>query len=92
MNYELHPDIDKIFKKLSIKDKPLLNIILNKINDIINCEDINHYKNLRHPMNKYKRVHITQKFVLIFRYLEKNDVIIFRYFDHRNNVYKNKFD
>ncbi len=92
MDYELHPQLDDILKKLSKKDKSLSLMVLNKINEIITSQDIEHYKNLRWPLEKYKRVHISKRYVLIFRYYKKENVILFRYFDHRDFIYKNKYD
>ncbi|MEK6835549.1 MAG: addiction module toxin RelE [Nanoarchaeota archaeon] len=85
MNYEIHPDLDKILSKLTKKDKVQFEKILKKIDEIIHLENLNHYKNLRAPLQKYKRVHIGH-FVLLFTL--KEDTIIFRYYDHHDNVYK----
>lgn len=92
MNYELHPQLNDILKKLSKKDKSLSLMILNKINEIIISQDIEHYKNLRSPLDKYKRVHISKRYVLIFRYYKRENTILFRYFDHRDYIYKKKYD
>lgn len=90
MNYEIHPDLDKILAKFSKKDKVQYEAILNKIEEIINCKDINHYKNLRRPLQRYKRVQIYKSFVLLFR--QEGDKIIFRYYDHHDNVYVVPFE
>ena len=92
MNYEIHSELDVIIKKLSKKDKSLALILLNKIDEIKNSKFINHYKNLKKPLQKYKRVHITKRFVLIFTYISSEDLLLFRYFGHRDDVYKKKFD
>ncbi|MBS3150800.1 addiction module toxin RelE [Candidatus Woesearchaeota archaeon] len=86
MNYEIHPDLDKILSKLSKKDKVQFETILKKIDDIINTENIDHYKNLKSPLQEYKRVHIHSSFVLLFK--REEDKIIFRYYDHHDNIYK----
>jgi len=85
MKYEIHPDLDKILSKLSKKDKVQFEAILKKINEVINSENIEHYKNLKKPLQKYKRVHVYSSFVLLFRIDE--DKIIFRYYDHHDNIY-----
>ena len=84
MNHEIHADLDEILSKLSKKDKVQFEKVLKKIDDIIHSGNINHYKNLRKPLNNYKRVHIGH-FVLLFR-LDK-DIIIFRYYDHHDKIY-----
>ena len=90
MNYEIHPDLDKILFKLAKKDKVQFEAILKKIEEIKNSKNIEHYKNLRKPLEKYKRVHVHTSFVLLFRQIE--DVIIFRYYDHHDNIYKKKIE
>lgn len=62
---------------------------MGKINEIATCDDVNHYKNLRNPLQHLKRVHIMSSFVLTFRYIESEDKIIFYDFDHHDNIYKN---
>jgi len=90
MNYEIHPDLDKILYKLSKKDKVQFEAILKKIEEIKNSEYIEHYKNLKNPLQEYKRVHIHSSFVLLFR--KEMDKIIFRYYDHHDNIYKRKLE
>jgi YafQ family addiction module toxin component len=92
MDYEIHPKLDNIIKKLSQKDKTLATILIHKIEEIKNSKYIEHYKNLRRPLQKYKRVHITEKFVLIFEIKPNINLVIFRYFDHRNKIYTKKYD
>lgn len=84
-NHEIHLDLDKILSKLSKKDKVQFEAILKKINEIIHSQNIDHYKNLKAPLQKYKAVHIYSSFVLLFR--KEGDKIIFRYYDHHDNVY-----
>ena len=87
MNHDIKPSLLKILQKLSKKDKKRYKATLNKINEIINCENPNHYKNLRHDMKQYKRVHI-DSYVLIFK-IEK-DNIIFTDLQHHDVIYRRK--
>ena len=73
--------------KLEKKNKGLYEQVKNKINEILNSLDIDHYKNLRHDLKEYKRVHIGS-FVLIFKYDKRNDFVYFTDFDHHDNIYK----
>jgi mRNA-degrading endonuclease RelE of RelBE toxin-antitoxin system len=91
MIIEFHNDLLRILKKLSKKDLTLYLQILNKIDEIKNASNINNYKNLKIPLYKFKRVYITTRFVLIFEYIKSEDLIIFRYFDHRKNIYKKNY-
>jgi len=72
--------------KLSKKDKSLYEQLLKKIEEIINCADVEHYKNLRYNMKDSKRVHIGH-FVLVFQYDKSTDTINFDDFDHHDNIY-----
>ena len=83
MIYEIHSDLDESLKKLSKKDKVLFEHIMKKIEEIC-CSDIDHYKNLKKPLQDYKRVHIGH-FVLLFKV--KGDLIIFRYLEHHDKIY-----
>jgi len=80
----LHQNIKKLFKK----DKKRYEIVWRKINEIINNSDIEHYKNLKFPMNKFKRVHIDKSFVLVFKYDKSNNMVNFYDLDHHDNIYR----
>ena len=82
---------DKLRKKLSIifkKDPKRYTIFMKKIEEIINSNDIDRYKNLRKPLQDFKRVHIDAHFVLIFKYDKNKDVLYFYDFDHHDNIYR----
>ena len=60
---------EKLRKKLSIvfkKDLRRYKILMKKIEEIIATDNIDHYKNLRKPLQDFKRVHIDAHFVLVF--------------------------
>lgn len=80
--------LQKILKKLLKKDRETYKAIMGKIDEILTCSDANHYKNLRDPLQHFKRVHIKGSFVLTFRHLESEDKVIFYDFDHHDNIYK----
>lgn len=84
---EVRPKLDRILAKLEKKDKTHYEQILNKINEIINCADVNHYKNLRSPLQHLKGVHISH-FVLVFSVEELSKTIIFEDYDHHDVIYK----
>jgi len=85
---EIGGDLQKILIKLSKKDNVLYEQLLKKIEEIANCQGIEHYKNLKYNMKESKRVHIGH-FVLIFQYISSTDTIFFDDFDHHDNIYKN---
>ena len=87
--HEFRTSLEKEFFKLAKKKPDLLKSINKKIIEIISCENVNHYKNLKSPMQHLKRVHISNRsFVLIFSVNEKNKHIIFEEFDHHDRIYK----
>jgi YafQ family addiction module toxin component len=79
--------LQKIITKLAKKDKQLHEELLNKIDEIIQTDLLDHYKNLRYDMKDSKRVHIGP-FVLVFYYDEKTQTIYFDDFDHHDRIYK----
>ncbi len=85
--YEIKPNLQKILNKLLKKDKPLCEQVLNKINEIVNAYDVEHYKNLRYNLKDCKRVHIGH-FVLVFSFDKTNRIISFLDFDHHDNIYR----
>lgn len=88
--HEIKPELSKILNKLFKKDKDAYEQILNKINEIINSEDPDHYKPLRYDLKNKKRVHIKKSFVLVFTYDKQNNIISFLDYDHHDNIYKKK--
>ena len=85
-NYEISEKLQKIMLKLSKKDKSLYEQLKNKINEIMNSNNVEHYKNLKNRLKEFKRVHVGH-FVLVFRYDKKEDLIIFDDFDHHDKIY-----
>ena len=86
-NYEVIPYLQKILNKLSKKDKSTYEQILNKIEEIINSSDVEHYKNLRYDLSYKKRVQIGH-FVLVFSFVKSENKIKFLDFEHHDRIYK----
>lgn len=85
--YRTSKYLDRILIKLQKKNEKLYENLLKKMNEIINNPNLNHYKNLRHDMKKYKRVQVGS-FVLIFHYNKKEEILLFDDFDHHDKIYK----
>jgi YafQ family addiction module toxin component len=85
--FSIEENLRKTLKKLLKKDKATYGILMKKMHEIITCSDVNHYKNLRKPLQYLKRVHVKGHFVLIFKYIPSEDKIIFYDFDHHDNIY-----
>ena len=86
--YEIKPHLQKVLNKLSRKDKSAYEAVLNKIQEIINTEDIEHYKNLRYELKELKRVHAAKSFVLAFSYDKAKNFVSFIDYDHHDHIYK----
>lgn len=84
--FEIKPELLKHLQKLSKKDRVLYEVVMKKIDEIISCGKLDHYKNLRKPMNEYQRVHVRSSFVLIFK--EEEEKILFCDLDHHDKIYK----
>jgi len=93
-DFGLTDELKSIIEKLSKKDKKRSEIINKKIRQIINSDlvFVEHYKNLRHDLNDFKRVHIDSSFVLVFKVYIKDNFILFVDFDHHDKVYKKRYD
>ena len=85
--YKTSREFDRILAKLQKKDKQLYENILNKMDEIINSVDIEHYKNLMYSMKEYKRAHVGH-FVLTFKFDKTNNIIYFSDFDYHDSIYK----
>jgi YafQ family addiction module toxin component len=82
----IKPHLDKIFHILAKKNPKQLDIIHKKIEDI--AQDPHRYKNLRYPLNNWKRVHIDKHFVLCFSINEEKKTIILEDYNHHEKIYK----
>lgn len=85
-SYEIIPSLQRVLNKLSKKNRIIYNQILNKIAEIINSADVEHYKNLKYNMKDKKSVHLGH-FVLVFKFIKSENKIIFVDFDHHDNIY-----
>ena len=85
--FKISEKLQEILKKLSKRNNNLYEQILNKMDEVVNENNIEHYKNLRYDMKDTKRVHISH-FVLVFQFDKKNNEINFDDFDHHDKIYK----
>ena len=63
-NFIVEKKLEKVLIKLRKKDKALYEQIKRKIGEIISSSGVEHYKNLKKPLQEFKRVHIGH-FVLV---------------------------
>jgi len=55
---KIKPDLENTLKKLAKKNSKQVEIILKKIDEILS--NPHRYKNLRAPLNAWKRVHVNK--------------------------------
>jgi YafQ family addiction module toxin component len=84
--YEIVPSLQKVLSKLSKRDKSAYEQVLKKIEEVINSDDVEHYKNLRYDLKDKKRVHIGH-FVLVFSFIREENKIVFLDYDHHDRIY-----
>lgn len=79
-------DSDIFKKKIKLlKGKELVNLF-SKIDEILSCEDINHYKNLKHDFKRFKRVHVNNSYIILF--FDEKNIVHFVDYAHHDNIYK----
>ena len=82
----IKPELDKKLSRIFQKNKKQFEIIMKKSEEIlINPQ---HYKNLRKPLNHWKRVHIDKHFVLTFSINEELKEVVLEDFAHHDEIYR----
>lgn len=91
-DYDLSDLLTRKLKKLSKKDKVLTIIFRKKLREVIsnNKLTIDRYKNLKKPLQDFKRIHLTDNFILLFQVSKKDNHIMFTYIKHWDRAYKNQ--
>ena len=84
----IKPSLQKKLITLSRRDPKQAEIIAKKSEEIV--IDPNRYKNLRAPLNHWKRVHIDKHFILTFSIDEDNKTVILEDYDHHDKIYRSK--
>jgi YafQ family addiction module toxin component len=87
LKFSIKPSLLKKLNKIKKRDKKSYENILKKINEIMNSSDIEHYKNLRKPMQDIKRVHLNTHFVLLFKYKKSEKELEFLDYLHHDEAY-----
>ncbi|MFT4326163.1 MAG: type II toxin-antitoxin system RelE family toxin [Candidatus Woesearchaeota archaeon] len=87
-SFGIEEQLVKDLSKLKKKANKRYLIIKAKIEEILTVHSVEHYKNLKKPLQDYKRVHIDSSFVLIFSYNAKDDSVRFVKLEHHDTVYR----
>ena len=89
-SFEFDDKLRKKLEKLSKKDKILVKNFRKKLLEIINKNNksIDIYKNLKSPLNDYKRIHLTDNVILLFKVFKNENKIIFMDIIHWDRAYR----
>ncbi len=82
----IKPDVDRVLNKLAKKNKKQYEIVLKKVEEVL--QNPQHYKNLRAPLQDWKRVHIDKSFVLLFSVDENTKTVTLEDYDHHDRIYR----
>lgn len=85
----IKPTFKKNVKK--IKGEKEKENIINKMNEIkqtVSSNNENHYKNLKKPLQKFKRVNVNTSFVMIFEIDSEKKIITFYNYEHHDKIYR----
>lgn len=84
-----HPDFIEEFNK--IKNKKDKDNICNKVEDIVETVSLfgdTSFKNLKKPLQQFKRVHVNKSFVILFKINHDQKIVCFRKYNHHDKIYK----
>ncbi len=81
----IKPGLDKKLVKLFKKNRKQYEIIMKKVQEII--QNPQHYKNLRAPLQYLKEVHIDKHFILTFSVDENTKTVTLEDYDHHDNIF-----
>lgn len=88
-SFDLSEELKAEVRVLVKRDGALVDAMNKKIKQIAASDEftIGHYKNLKHDLSDYKRVHIGS-FVLTFTVFKKEKFILFERFRHHDDAYR----
>ena len=85
-NLDIRPSLKKKLIKLGARNPKQAEIIAKKSEEVV--IDPHRYKNLRYPLNTWKRIHIDRHFVLTFSIDDDAKTVILEDYDHHEKIYK----
>ncbi len=88
MSYALaiRTGLDKTLEKLAKRNKKQHELMMSKVEEIV--RNPHRYKNLKKPLQHWKRVHIDGSFVLTFSIDEQTKTVTLEDFEHHDKIYK----
>jgi len=90
LEFDISLELRKNLRRLEKKNPVLSEIFRRKLEEVISHDiySIDTYKNLRAPLNKYKRIHLTRNKILIFQVMKEKKLVKFSNIIHRKEAYR----
>ncbi|MFA4946710.1 MAG: addiction module toxin RelE [Candidatus Micrarchaeia archaeon] len=87
-DFDFSEELRRQIKSLSKRDAALADALSKKVREVCSRDEntIDFYKNLKKPLNEFKRVHVGN-FVLVFRVDKAHNFIFFEYMRHHDDAY-----
>ena len=89
LDYDFSDKLKAKVTTLRKTDKKLTEALFDKVTEVLSRDEttVEFYKNLKSPMQEFKRVHV-DSFVLIFKFFKKEKFVFFEDFDHHDKAYQ----
>ena len=83
---KIRASLDKQLGKLIKRNRKQYELIMKKVGEL--QSNPHRFKNLRAPLENWKRIRIVKSFVLVYSVDEENKVVRLEKFDHHDKIYK----
>ena len=89
-SFDLTDRLKKKLAKLVHKDRVLAEIFRKKVSEVIHRDEqsIQAYKNLKSPLHEFKRIHLTDNYILLFHVDVEHSHIVFVDLLHWDAAYR----
>lgn len=87
--FDVSEEVEQVMAGLKRRDPRCYETVKKKMLEIASRDPttIDFYKNLRHGLSDYKRVHVCGRLVLMFKVLKKENHIHFERLKHHDEAY-----
>lgn len=89
--FDISDLLRKKLSRLAKKDKTLAENFKKKLQEVINQDEssIHTYKNLKSTMNEFKRIHLSDNYILLFTVEISKKKVVFYDIVHWDKAYRN---
>ncbi len=83
-------ELSFMLENLSKRNRQLGMEIRKKMEQICALDEvsIDHFKNLKHGLSDWKRVHVGKSFILFFTVYKKEGIVLFQKLAHHDDAYR----